>query len=154
LGRKRNHFYFADRRGAYEHVALAPYHAAIVRIRSSFAGTPVGASESVVVYLCRALGLDLVTPPSFLRAISEGTDVSAADTATIDRQITSRSIAVYLENTQNLTPDVQAQVTSARTERIPLVRVTETLEPAGATFQAWQTAQMDALSTALEHARG
>jgi zinc/manganese transport system substrate-binding protein len=145
--------YFADRRVAYEHVALARYHAAIVRIRSSFAGTPVGASESVVVYLCRALGLDLVTPPSFLRAISEGTDVSAADTATIDRQITSRSIAVYLENTQNLTPDVQAQVTSARAARIPLVRVTETLEPAGVTFQAWQTAQMDALDTALEHAR-
>ena len=63
--------YFADRRTAYERVGLARYHAAIARIRASFAGTRVGASESVVVYLCRALGLDLVTPPSFLRATSE-----------------------------------------------------------------------------------
>jgi len=146
--------YFADRRSAYERVGLARYHAAIARIRTSFAGTRVGASESVVAYLCRAVGLDLVTPPSFLRAISEGTDVSAADIATIDRQITTRSIAVYLENTQNLTPDVQAQVTAARRAGIPLVRVSETLEPAGATFQAWQTTQLEALATALEHARG
>ena len=146
--------YFADRRTTYERVGLAPYHAAIARIRASFAGTRVGASESVVVYLCRALGLDLVTPPSFLRAVSEGTDVSAADTATIDRQIATRSLAVYLENTQNLTPDVQAQVTAARSARIPLVAVSETLEPAGATFQAWQTAQLDALDRALERSRG
>ena len=146
--------YFAARRSAYVSRALAPYHAAIARIRASFAGTPVGASESIVVYLCHALGLDLVTPPTFLRAVSEGTDVSAADTAAIDRQISHRSIAVYLENTQNLTPDVQAQVRAARVARIPVVAVSETLEPRGATFQAWQTAQLDALDTALEHARG
>jgi len=146
--------YFADRRTAYEQVGLARYHAEIARIRSTFAGTPVGASESIVVYLCRALGLDLVTPASFLRAISEGTDVSAADTATIDHQITTRAIDVYLENTQNLTPDVQAQVSAAQAARIPLVPVTETLQPEGTTFQAWQTAQLDALDLALEHARG
>jgi len=146
--------YFAARRAAYGRVGLAGYHAESARIRADFAGTPVGASESIVVYLCRALGLDLVTPPSFLRAISEGTDVSAADTATIDRQIARRAIAVYLENTQNVTPDVQAQVTAARATGIPVVPVTETLQPAGASFQAWQTSQLDALDTALEHTRG
>ena len=56
--------------------------------------------------------------------------MSAADTATIDRQIPTRSIAVYLENTQNLTPDVQAQVSAARAAGIPRVAVTETLVPA------------------------
>jgi len=144
--------YFAARRTAYEQVGLAPYHAAIDRIRARFPGTRVGASESIVVYLCRALGLDLVTPPSFLRAVSEGSDVSAADTATIDRQIQDRSIAVYLENTQNLTPDVEAQVAAARSRHIAVTAVTETLVPAGATFQSWQTAQLDALDAALERA--
>jgi zinc/manganese transport system substrate-binding protein len=146
--------YFADRRSAFERVGLAEYHDAIARIRASFAGTRVGASESIVVYLCRALGLDLVTPASFLRAISEGTDVSAGDTAAIDRQIATRSIAAYLENTQNLTPDVQAQVTAARAAGIPVVAVTETLQPAGDTFQAWQTSQLDRLDSALVRARG
>ena len=146
--------YFAARAQRYETVGLAGYHAAIASIRSRFAGTRVGASESIVVYLCRALGLDLVTPPSFLRAISEGTDVSAADTATIADQIHDRVIRVYLENVQNLTPDVQTQVRSARSEGIPLVPVTETLQPAGVTFQAWQTSQLRALETALEAPRG
>ncbi len=146
--------YFLARAQRYVEVGLAGYHAAIDSIRSRFAGARVGASESIVVYLCRALGLDLVTPPSFLRAISEGTDVSAADTATIDAQLRERTVRAYLENTQNLTPDVQAQVRAARTAGIPLVRVSETLQPAGATFQAWQTTQLHALETALEDSRG
>jgi zinc/manganese transport system substrate-binding protein len=146
--------YFTSRARDYEQVGLAAYHGEIARIRARFAGTPVGASESIVVYLCRALGLDLVTPPSFLRAISEGTDVSAGDKLTIDRQIRGRAIAVYLENTQNLTPDVQAQVSEARSARIPLVPVTETLQPTGTTFQAWQTAQLRTLDAALESSHG
>jgi zinc/manganese transport system substrate-binding protein len=137
----------------YVQFGLAGYHAAIAAIRSRYAGTPVGASESIVVYLCQALGLDLITPPTFLRAISEGTDVSAADTATIDTQLRDRSVHVYLENTQNLTPDVQTQVRAARAAGIPVVPVTETLQPARVTFQAWQTSQLLALESALEAAR-
>ncbi len=34
-----------------------------------------------------ALQLRLITPPSFMKAISEGTDVSAQDTLTTQRQI-------------------------------------------------------------------
>ena len=146
--------YFQTRAERYVQVGLSGYHAAIASIRARFAGTPVAASESIVVYLCQALGLDLVTPPSFLRAISEGTDVSAADTATIDAQLRDRTVRVYLENTQNLTPDVQAQVRAARSAGIPLVRVTETLQPAGVTFQVWQTTQLQALETALASAHG
>jgi len=146
--------YFMARRTAYEQVGLAGYHAALQRIRTRFAGTPVGASESIVAYLCTAVGLDLVTPPTFLRAVSEGSDVSAMDTATIGRQIQTRAIAVYLENTQNLTPSVQAQVSAARAAGIPLTSVTETLDPVGTNFQAWQTAQLDSLYGALERSRG
>lgn len=146
--------YFMARRTAYEQVGLAGYHAALLRIRARYAGTPVGASESIVAYLCRSVGLDLVSPPTFLRAVSEGTDVSAVDMATIARQIQTRAIAVYVENTQNLTPNVQAQVSAARAAGIPRTAVTETLEPATTTFQAWQTAQLDSLYAALEKSRG
>ena len=145
--------YFQDRARAYTEVGLSGYHASIASIRTRFAGTPVAASESIVVYLCRALGLRLVTPPTFLRAVSEGTDPSAADTATIDAQLRQRTVRAYLENTQNVTPDVQAQVRAARSAGIPVVRFTETLRPAGATFQAWQTAQLEALEAALGTAR-
>jgi len=146
--------YFAAQERRFEQVDLADYHSVIASIRARFAGTPVGASESIVVYLCAALGLDLVTPPSYLRAISEGTDVSAADTATVAAQIRGRTIDAFLENVQNLTPDVQTQVRAARAAGIPLVPVTETLRPAGVTFQTWQTAQLRALAAALGAPRG
>lgn len=144
----------ARQAATYQQVGLEAYHGQIAAIRTRFSGTAVGASESIVVYLCRALGLDLITPPTFLRAISEGGDVTAADIGTIEAQIRSRSLAAYLWNTQNSTPDVQAQVVLARSHGIPVVPFTETLQPAGTSFQAWQTAQLRALATALGAARG
>ena len=53
---------------------LAKYHGLIADIKAKYAGTPVGASESIFSPLADALGLDLITPYSFLKAISEGTD--------------------------------------------------------------------------------
>ena len=50
-------------------------------IKAKYAGTPIGASESIVSPLADALGLNMLTPYSFLKAISEGTDPTAADKA-------------------------------------------------------------------------
>ena len=59
--------------------ALYTNDATIAAIRAKYSGTPVGASESIFAMLAPALGLNLITPQAFLKAISEGTDVSAAD---------------------------------------------------------------------------
>ena len=104
--------------------------------------------------LAPALGLDLITPPSFLEAISEGTDPTAADKATIDQQITTTQIKVYVYNSQNATPDVQAQIDEARAAGIPVTTITETMTPPTATWQQWQTAQLGALRAALAEATG
>ena len=146
--------YFDSRRRAWETTGLARYHQLIADIKTRYAGTPVGASESIVTPLAGALGLDLVTPPAFLTAISEGTDPSAADKATIDAQIAGKKIKVYVFNSQNSTPDVAAQVRAAKQEGIPVATVTETLSPAGASFQDWQSAQLQALEAALARATG
>jgi zinc/manganese transport system substrate-binding protein len=109
----------------------------------------VGASENVVVPLVRALGLRLLTPGAFVDAVAEGSDPTARDKATADSQIRNKHIAVFLYNRQNATPDVRRLVDEARAQHIPVVTVTETLEPASATFTAWQTRQLDALASAL-----
>lgn len=144
--------YFGEQRRRFDTVVLAEYHRLIADIRTRFAGVPIGASESIVTPLAESLGLRVVTPPGFLKAISEGTDPSARDKATIDQQIARRQLAVYVYNTQNSTPDVAAQVTAARREGIAVVGVTETLWPASATFASWQVAQLAALAAALERA--
>jgi zinc/manganese transport system substrate-binding protein len=96
----------------------------------------------------------MLTPYSFLKAISEGSEPTAQDKATIDAQIRNRQIKVYIYNSQNATPDVAAQVRAARAEHIPVTTVTETLAPAGATFQQWQVSQLQQLATALHQATG
>jgi len=141
--------YYDARRAQYERDELAPYHERIARIRSRYAGAPVGASENVVVPLVRALGLRLLTPGAFVDAVAEGSDPTARDKATADSQIRNQHIAVFLYNRQNATPDVRRLVDEARAQHIPVVTVTETLEPASATFTAWQTRQLDALASAL-----
>ena len=144
--------YFAQRRDAYEKTGLAEYTGLIEQIRDKYAGTPIGGSESIVAPLVSALGLTLETPKSFLDAVSEGNEPTAHDTAIVDQQIAQKVIKVFIYNRQNATPDVKRLVDAARARGIPVTTVTETLVPAGATFQAWQAGELRGLRDALAHA--
>ena len=146
--------YFARQEQHFETVDLSAYDATIAAIRDRYHGTPVGASESIFAMLAPSLGLDLVTPPSFLKAISEGTDVSVADKETVDTQIRDHEIKVYVYNSQNVTPDIQAQLQEVRAGHIPVATITETLQPPGTTYQAWQTGQLVGIESALARAHG
>jgi zinc/manganese transport system substrate-binding protein len=146
--------YFAAQQESYETTGLAKYNSIINQIETTYAGTPVGASESIFAMIAPALGLNLLTPATFLRAISEGTDPTSADKTTIDNQIKTHAIKVYVYNSQNATPDVQAQVDEAKAAGIPVTTITETLSPASATFQDWQVAQLTALQAALKTGTG
>lgn len=141
--------YFTQQRIRFDTVALRPYAAALAAIKAGYAGTPVGASESIFSMLAPALGLHLITPASFLKAISEGNDVTAVDRETIDRQIKQHQIRIYVYNRQNVTPDVQSQLKEVKAEHIPTATITETLTPANATYQAWQTRQLLEIHAAL-----
>src|SRR5207253_9725979 len=95
---------FDQQRTTFENAALGPYKAIITDIKAKYAGTPVGASESIFSPLADALGLKLLTPDSFLTAITQGNDPTAADKATVDRQIATKAIKVFVFNSQNATP--------------------------------------------------
>jgi zinc/manganese transport system substrate-binding protein len=145
---------FDRRRERFETQGLARYHRLIARIRSRYAGVPIGASESIFALQAPALGLRLLTPARFMQAISEGTDVGAQDTATAQRQIARHEIALWVYNSQNATPDIQRLNALARAHHVPIATVTETLVPAGATFQQWQAAQLERIARALQRATG
>lgn len=131
------------------HIDMHPYDAEITSIRSRFAGVKVGASESIFTPLAQALGLELPTPASFMKAISEGADPTARDLTTIGKQISKGQIKVWIYNSQNATPDVQRLTSAAHAKQIPVVTITETLTPENATFQSWQVAQLKRLTQAL-----
>ena len=136
----------------FETNGLAQYDALIARVKRQYRGTPIGASESIVVPLAETLGLQVMTPQSFLDAIAEGSEPTASDKTTADEQIRDHRIKVFVFNSQNSTPDVQRLVDEARREHIPVTPVTETLAPSNATFQAWQVRELRSLLAALARA--
>jgi zinc/manganese transport system substrate-binding protein len=146
--------YFRGRERAFETTALARYHALIAQIRARYRGVPVGYSESIFQPLGAALGLRLLTPSSFAKAIAEGTDVTATDKQTVDRQAQQRLIKVWVFNSQNVTPDVQRVSQLARAAGIPIATVTETLSPASDSFEQWQVSELEGLARALARATG
>jgi zinc/manganese transport system substrate-binding protein len=150
----RDAAYFEQRRTTFESAGLGPYHRLIARIKARYAGVPVGASESIFALLSPSLGLRLITPPSFMKAISEGTEVSARDTAAVQQQIKQHRIELWVYNSQNATPQIQRLNELAKANGIPVATITETLSPTGATFQDWQTRQLEAIARALHQATG
>jgi zinc/manganese transport system substrate-binding protein len=146
--------YFEQRRAAFETQGLARYHRLITEIRARYAGVPVGYSESIFQPLGLALGLRLLTPYSFAKAIAEGTDVTTADKQVVDAQAQQHAIKVWVYNSQNATPDVQRINELARAAHIPIATISETLSPASASFQAWQAGELVGLEQALRRATG
>ena len=146
--------YFAQQKKDFETVGLARYDKLIGQIKARYAGVAVGYSESIFQPLGEALGLKLLTPYSFTKAIAEGGEVSAQDKQTVDRQVSGRRVKVWVFNSQNVTPDVQRVNELARAAHIPIATVTETLSPASASFEQWQVAQLERLRSVLHEATG
>lgn len=146
--------YFAAQERHFETVSLATYNRLRADIRRRFAGVPVGYSESIFQPLGRSLGLKLLTPYSFAKAIAEGTEISAKDKQTVDAQAQRRLIKVWVYNSQNATPDIQRINAICRARRIPIATVTETLDPATLSFEQWQVAELRGLIHALHRPTG
>jgi zinc/manganese transport system substrate-binding protein len=146
--------YFAARKRWFERRALARYDTLRAEIRRRFAGVPVGYSESIFQPLGVDLGLRLVTPTGFAKAIAEGSDVSVQDIATVERQVRDRAIDVWVFNSQNATPQIQQVDALARARHIPITTVTETLSPPTLDFEQWQVAELERLLAALHRATG
>ena len=146
--------YFAQQKRTFETQGLAQYNQLRNEIRAKYAGVPVGYSESIFQGLGDDLGLKLITPYSFTKAIAEGTEVTATDKQTVDSQAQDRLIKVWVYNSQNVTPDVSAVNGIVRSQHIPIATVTETLSPASDTFEQWQVAELQGLLAALHRATG
>jgi zinc/manganese transport system substrate-binding protein len=149
-----NKAYFLAQEHHFETSSLRTYNQLRAQIRKRFAGVAVGYSESIFQPLGRDLQLKLLTPYGFTKAVAEGTDISARDKQTVDRQAQKRLIKVWVYNSQNATPDVQRINTICRQRHIPVATVTETLSPANLDFEQWQVAQLRQLIRALHQATG
>jgi zinc/manganese transport system substrate-binding protein len=140
--------YFDQRRAEFT-TALQPYMAEIGKIKLKYEGTPVGATESIFVYLAGALGLNLTTPAEFMDAVAEGNDPPASAVVEFQNQISANQIKALVYNVQTTTAVTTTVKALAASHHIPGVGVSETLLPESLTFQDWQLKQLTSLEAAL-----
>lgn len=140
--------YFTARRAAVT-AAFAGIREQLARIRRDDAGQPVASTESIFAYLASYLGLKLVSPPAFMNAVAEGNDPPVSSVVLFEHQLSARQAAVLVYNKQTATALTTSVRSIAAAHHIPVVGVTETIQPPGQGFEQWLGAELAALSRAL-----
>lgn len=128
---------------------FSEYQGRITAIKQQYAGARAASTESIFVYLANAAGLDLVSPPSFIDAVAEGNDPPAQSVVEFENQLKSGDVKVLVYNEQTVTPLTQQMKALAAQEGIPVIGVTETIQPPNATFEEWMNAELIDLQNAL-----
>jgi zinc/manganese transport system substrate-binding protein len=140
--------YFDAQRAAFN-TALGPYNAHLATIKTKFGGTPVASTESIFQYLADYLGLKVVSPPDFMQAVAEGNDPPAPSVVAFQDLLTTKQAKVLVYNRQTSTVVTSNLKQIATNHAIPVVGVTETIQPADARFQDWFGGQLVDLQNAL-----
>lgn len=133
--------------------SLVPITTKMAEIKAQFAGTPVGLTETIYLYQTGPMGLEVLTPFDFEKAIAEGNDPSAQSVDTTDQQVSEKQIKVLIFNSQTVTPITTNLENSANANGIPVVPVSETMPP-GDTYQTWMLNELNNLQQALAQATG
>ncbi len=128
--------------------SLQPIQQKIAEIKSKYAGTSVGLTETIYLYQAVPLGLNVLTPFEFQKAMAEGNEPPADTVVTAENQITHHQIKVLIYNVQTVTPSTTKLENDARAQNIPIVPVSETMPP-GKTYQTWMLDQLNVLEQAL-----
>lgn len=128
--------------------SLTPIIAKMNAIKAGYANTPVGLTETIYLYQTIPMGLNVLTPFNFEKAIAEGNDPSAQDVNTTNQQIIGKKIKVLIYNSQTVTPITTNLLNAARANGIPVVPVSETMPPSD-TYQTWMMNELTTLETAL-----
>jgi len=130
-------------------LSLEPYQNRIAEIKQQYGGTQVAATESVFQYLANATGLDLVSPQAFTQAVSEGNDPPAQSVVEFEGQLNSKNVSMLVYNQQTITPITENMKSMAAQDGIPVVGITETIQPSGVSFQDWMNSELISLQDAL-----
>ena len=128
--------------------SLIPIQQKISELKSKYAGTPVGLTETIFLYQTGPIGLNVLTPFEYEKAIAEGNDPPADTVVTANNQINQHLVKVLIYNVQTVTPLTTNLQNAAKLNNIPIVPVSETM-PQGKTYQAWMLDQLNALQKAL-----
>jgi zinc/manganese transport system substrate-binding protein len=128
--------------------ALGPVQQKINTIKTKYPNAPVALTETIFLYQSGPLGLHVLTPPDFQKAIAEGNDPPANAVVEAETQVKQKQVKVLIYNEQTSTAITARLQSDANAQHIPVVGITETM-PKDKTYQAWMLGQLTALEQAL-----
>ncbi len=125
-----------------------------VYIDQHYAGTPVASTESIFVYMANSTGLKVISPAAFMDAVAEGNDPPEQSVAEFETELNggNTTVHVLVYNEQTVTPLTQQIKSLAASNQIPIIGVTETIQPPNQTFQFWMGSEVANLQNALNAA--
>ncbi len=129
--------------------SLSSLDQALGRLKAARGGTAVAQTERVAGYLLAQAGLVVASPSAFSLAIEAGQEPDAQATTQMNDLLVHRRVKVLIENTETVSPVTNDVVAQARAAKIPVVGVSELVEPRATSFVAWQAHQIATLSAAL-----
>jgi zinc/manganese transport system substrate-binding protein len=133
--------------------SFAPLTSGIAEIKSKYGGAPIACTEPVAGYLTAAMGLQVLTPDGFAKAIENGTDPAPVDVAAQRDLLTGHKVKILLYNSQATSPVTDSIKTLAEQQGIPVVGVSETMPKQSQSFVDWQVGQLSEMETALGQSR-
>jgi zinc/manganese transport system substrate-binding protein len=143
-----NASYFEAQKAKYL-VALKPIDDTIAALKTKYSGAPVAFTEAVAGYQASAIGLAVLTPEGFMKAIEQGVDPAPSDVAAERDLLTSRKVKVLLYNSQVTSPLTKDIHDLAVKSGVPVLGVAETIPTGFKTYQDWMLSQLAELETAL-----
>jgi len=129
--------------------SLKPLLQKIADIKTKYNGIPIGLTETLYLYQTQLMGLNVLTPYEFEKAISAGNDPPADSIQITNDQISKKQVKVLIYNSQKVTPVTTNLLNAAKALNIPQIYVTETM-PKNKTYQTWMMDQLNSLLNSLE----
>ncbi len=122
--------------------------AKIDRISKRFSGTPIALTEPIFMYQALPMGLKVLTPFEFQKAVAQGIDPPADTMLIAGEQVKDKKVRLLVINRQTADRFTARLEELAKASSVPVVEVSETMPP-GKTYQSWMLGQMAAISGAL-----
>jgi len=144
----KNANYYSDQKAKYL-AALKPIDEKIAALKAKYSGAPIAFTEPVAEYQAEAIGLNVLTPAGFMKAIEQGIDPAPADVAALRDLLTGKRVKALLYNNQVTSPLTKDIYDLAVKSGVPVVGVAETIPAAFKTYQEWMLAQLGDLEKAL-----
>ncbi len=128
--------------------AIQKLDARLADLKAKFENTPIALTETIFLYQSELMGLKVLTPWDFDKAIAEGNDPTPADAIEAEKELTSHQAKILVYNVQTVTTITTKLQDDAHILNIPVVPVSETMPP-GEHYQSWMSKQLDVLEAAL-----